>query len=256
MAKTKKEKEVLLLKTFSVHETDRKVVRHLKRAILSYKHLENMLNILLKKELDKIYLVPEKENRDFSMFNLLTNSVIMKAVLGNTAGKEATAETIALVNNYFGADEIFISAKQMVENINAHNMSMIVRRLCSDWNNAREKRALYFADRSAFTGEPRYPQQKKLSKVYQYSVPLEKAKFTLKRKNVLGINVYKKMIYTRFPTNDYIKDKIIQSMTVSLSHGNIYYNFSYVVPESEKQIAKATKNTKNKAVKEIGRAHV
>lgn len=252
MSKTKKEKEVLLLKTFSVHETDRKVVRHLKRAILSHKHLENMLNILLKKELDKIYLVPEKENRDFTMFNLLTNSVIMKAVLGNTAGKEATAETIALVNNYFGADEIFISAKQMVENINAHNMSMIVRRLCKDWDNARENRALYFADRSAFTGEPRYPQQKKLSKVYQYSVPVEKAKYSLKRKNVLGINLFRKMIYTRFPTNDYIKDKIIQSMTVSLSHGNIYYNFSYVVPESEKQTVNTTKNTKKKLGKEAG----
>ncbi len=49
MANIVKEKE-LKRKTFSIRERDAKVVRHAKNAIIQYKHLDNMLNIILKEE--------------------------------------------------------------------------------------------------------------------------------------------------------------------------------------------------------------
>lgn len=229
--KTDKKKS---LKTFTVHETDMKVVRHLKKAILSYKHLENMLNILLKTELDKIYEIEIIEDRDYSMFNLLLNPTIMKAVLSNTNGAEKTKDNIALVNDYFKDNELFKNAKEMGHILNDKNISMIVRRLSKDWNNIFDKRKEFFANPSAFTGVPQFPSAKKIAKVHQYSIPMEQDKFSLKRKNVLGLTVFKRMIYTRFRTNDYVSSKTIKSMTVSLSNGNIYYNFNYEVPKQDK----------------------
>ena len=229
--KTDKKKS---LKTFTVHETDMKVVRHLKKAILSYKHLENMLNILLKTELDKIYEKEIIEDRDYSMFNLLLNPTIMKAVLSNTNGAEKTKDNIALVNDYFKDNELFKNAKEMGYILNDKNISMIVRRLSKDWNNIFDKRTEFFANPSAFTGVPQFPSAKKIAKIHQYSIPMEQDKFSLKRKNVLGLTVFKRMIYTRFRTNDYVSSKTIKSMTVSLSNGNIYYNFNYEVPKQDK----------------------
>ena len=199
--KTDKKKS---LKTFTVHETDMKVVRHLKKAILSYKHLENMLNILLKTELDKIYEKEIIEDRDYSMFNLLLNPTIMKAVLSNTNGAEKTKDNIALVNDYFKDNELFKNAKEMGYILNDKNISMIVRRLSKDWNNIFDKRTEFFANPSAFTGVPQFPSAKKIAKIHQYSIPMEQDKFSLKRINVLGLTVFYRMIYTRFRTNDYV----------------------------------------------------
>jgi IS605 OrfB family transposase len=231
---TTKNDKKKILKTFTVHETDMKVVRHLKKAILSYKHLENMLNILLKTELDKIYEIEIIEDRDYSMFNLLLNPTIMKAVLSNTNGAEKTKDNISLVNDYFKDNQLFKSAKEMGHILNDKNISMIVRRLSKDWNNIFDKRKEFFANPSAFTGVPQFPSAKKIAKVHQYSIPMEQDKFSLKRKNVLGLTVFKRMIYTRFRTNDYVSSKTIKSMTVSLSNGNIYYNFNYEVPKQDK----------------------
>ena len=242
--KTDKKKS---LKTFTVHETDMKVVRHLKKAILSYKHLENMLNILLKTELDKIYEKEIIEDRDYSMFNLLLNPTIMKAVLSNTNGAEKTKDNIALVNDYFKDNELFKNAKEMGYILNDKNISMIVRRLSKDWNNIFDKRTEFFANPSAFTGVPQFPSAKKIAKVHQYSIPMEQDKFSLKRKNVLGLTVFKRMIYTRFITNDYVSSKTIKSMTVSLSNGNIYYNFNYEVPKQDK----VKKSSKVKKVQKV-----
>jgi len=43
-------KEKKNLKTFSIHETNVDMARFFKKAILTHKHLENMLNILVKQE--------------------------------------------------------------------------------------------------------------------------------------------------------------------------------------------------------------
>lgn len=221
------------LRTFTVHETDMKIVRHLKKAVKSYKHLENMLNITLKNEHNKIYDEESSCYNDYTIFNALLNPIIMKAVLSNTKGGENTKTKIALINDYFKDDKLFQNAKEMGLILNDKNISMIIRRLSKDWNNIIASRKDFFANPSAFTGEPKFPSTKKISKVSQYSIPLENSKFSFKRKNVLGITVFKKMIYTRFMNNEYVNSKKIKSMTVSMSNGNIYYNFNYVIPKED-----------------------
>ena len=114
---------------------------------------------------------------------------------------------------------------------------MIIRRLSKDWSN-------YFSALKDFnhgnpkglTGQPQYPKAKKLSQVFNYSLPLESDKFSLKKSNqgLLGITLGKKMCYvyighTGIESKHYFKDKVINNVTVSYSHGHIYYNFSYSI---------------------------
>jgi IS605 OrfB family transposase len=244
--KEEKSENIILHKTFSIHEKDLKIVRHAKKAIFDYKHLENMVNILLNNELKKVNSFENKDDRDYTIFNLLLNPIVMKAVISNNGGGEKTKTNIELINNYFVDNKIFIALKNMGNILNDKNISMIIRRLKKDWTNIFKRREEYFKDKSSFTGEPRFPKAKSLAKTYQYSIPLEESKFSLKRKNVLGLTLFKKQIHTRFKMNKYVNSKNIQSLVVSYSHGHIYYNFTYVETTKVNALNKKQKTFKRK----------
>ncbi|MDI6977121.1 transposase [Serratia sp. Se-RSBMAAmG] len=216
------------LKTFSLHEKNTKFVAIMKKAILRYKHLENMLNIILGKEAESIFALP-KVKRDFSFFNLLTNSIIMKAVISGNSGGEKTQGSIQKCKAFLSENhnELYQQMLSEGQQLNDKNISQIVTRLGKDWKNSFKNLSKYYANPGKFTGKPETPKTKKLSKVFNYSVPLEVSKFSLKKKDRLGINIWKKMEYVFFRDNDYIKNKRINNVTVALSHGHIYYQISY-----------------------------
>lgn len=224
MAETDKKQ----LKTFSLHEGNMKYVAMMKKAVLRYKHLENMLNIILGKEAEGIFALP-KEKRDFSFFNLLTNSIIMKAVISGNSGGEKTQGSIQKCKSFLTEkhNDIYLQLLSEGLQLNDKNISQIITRLAKDWKNSFKNLSKYYANPGKFTGKPETPKPKKLSKVFNYSVPLEVSKFSLKKKDRLGINIWKKMEYVFFRDNDYIKDKRINNVTVALLHGHIYYQISY-----------------------------
>ncbi len=236
-----KVKEKKYLKTFSIHEKDLSLVHQFSQIILQYKHLENILNILIAHEFNnKINNTIDLE-KSKKIFQLLLNKIIMKAVLKSNPGGQKTSHHIAQVNHYFNANhvnfELFNQAKVACLHLNDKNIGEIVGRLHKDWNN-------FFTALKKFKNnnnlqKPSYPKPKKLSKVYNYSVPLEVSKFSMARadKGLLGINLGNKMVYIKF--FNFNKDKLnnnkpqylnkkINSVTVSLSHGHIYYNLQYI----------------------------
>lgn len=243
--KPKKEKKIL--KTFSIHETNVDMARYFKKAILTYKHLENMLNILVKQECDHVFSSP-KEKRDFTYFNLLLNKMIMKAVICNNSGAEKTEKQIAMVNEYFKGNEIFNQMKELGNILNDKNISMIVERLKKDWKNSFSNLKNYHKKPSNFTGKPSIPKTKKIKLVYNYSVPLEPDKFSMK-KDCFGVTIYKKQKKVFLRDNEYVQNKNINGLTVSLSHGHIYYYFNY---EVEKVIKQDDFSLKNRPVKHAG----
>ena len=235
---SKKDKDNYNLKTFSLHETKRSIADSLKQQILDYKHFENMLLILMHKC---------QENKDYEILELLKNKVIMKAISQKTKGKEKTQENIQKVNSYFSNNELF---QNMIDfsksNLNGHNVSMLVERVKKDWNNSKKKRDEYFKNTSNFKGVPHFPKAKKLQKTYQYSIPLEASKFSLKKtKNYkLGFTLGKKQQHVYINVNNsYLKNKKIKALNVSLSHGHIYYNFTYA---EKKGLSKKRRNQKQK----------
>lgn len=209
------------LKTFSIHETKRSSADVLKTLILDYKHFENMLLILM----SQCY-----ENKRYDILNLLQNKVVMKAISQKLKGKDKTKENIQQVYSYFERHELFQSMIDFSKNkLNGHNCSMIVERLKKDWNNSKERRKDYFKNPSQFSGEPQFPKPKKLQKISNYSIPLESSKWSIFN-GYLGINLTKKQIKRKIGMDcDYLEDKIIKSITISLTHGHIYYNFNYIL---------------------------
>ena len=238
------------LKCFSIHETNVNVAHYFKKAILKHKHLENILNILLNNECDKIFSLP-KENRDFTIYNLLLNPMIMKAVISNCNGKDATNKQIKYVNDYFKDEPLLLSLKEIGTILNDKNISCIISRLKKDWQNAFKNLKAFYANPSAFNGKPSTPKAKKLSKVFNYSVPLEVSKFSMKHKDKFGVTIYKKSKKVFLRDNDYVKSKKINGITVSLSHGHIYYDFNYIVPEKQRNQT-LDHSLKNKPVKQSG----
>ena len=243
-------KEKKNLKSFSIHETNVDVAYYFKKAVLAHKHLENMLNILIKNECDKIF-ENEKDKRDFTLYNLLTNSMIMKAVICNCSGKDKTQNQIAFVNNHYKDDPLFLQIKKMGTILNDKNISNIVTRLKKDWKNSLDNLKLYYKNKSKFSGKPSTPSPKKLSKVYNYSVPLEVSKFSMKHKDSFGITIYKRSKKVFLRANDYVNSKKINGITVSLSHGHIYYDFNYRV-EKKRNHTNQDPMLNNRPVKQSG----
>ena len=236
-----KSKEKKYLKTFSIHEKDLSLVHQFSQIILQYKHLENILNILIAHEFNnKINNTIDLEGSK-KIFQLLLNKIIMKAVLKSNPGGQKTSHHIAQVNHYFNHNhvnfELFNQAKTACLHLNDKNIGEIVGRLHKDWGN-------FFTALKKFKinnnlQKPSYPKPKKLSKVYNYSVPLEVSKFSMAKadKGLLGINLGNKMVYVKFFNFNKNKlnnnkpqylNKKINSVTVSLSHGHIYYNLQYI----------------------------
>ena len=253
-----KVKEKKYLKTFSIHEKDLSLVHQFSQIILQYKHLENILNLLIAHEFNnKDNKVEVSKQKSKEMFSLLLNKIIMKAVLKSNPGGEKTSYNIAQVNNYFNSQhvnfELFNQAKLACFHLNDKNIGEIVGRLHKDWSNFFVTLKKFNSNKSNNNlQKPSYPKPKKLSKVYNYSVPLEVSKFSMAKadKGLLGINLGNKMVYVKFFNFNKNKlnnnkpqylNKKINSVTVSLSHGHIYYNLQYI---DEKQNLKD--NIKNK----------
>lgn len=216
------------LKTFFIHESDLSSVRFIKSYLFKYKHLENILNLLLKEQFElNQSLIDDALTEGKKAFSLLFNDKIMKAVLKGNSGKEATQHNISFVNSYFNNNNLFNQALSACFDLNDKNISMIVRRIRKDWSNFFSSLKLYSKNPSAFKGRPNYPKAKKLNKVFNYSVPLEKSKFSLNKEGLLGITLGKKIYRVYIGKSFYFKNKIINNVTVSYSHGHIYYNFTY-----------------------------
>jgi IS605 OrfB family transposase len=246
--KPKDDESKVYLKTFTIHERDKNTIRYMKKAILNYKHIENILNILLLNELKKNPFDPKEslkeKNKRFEIFNLLSNSMIMKAVISGNSGGEKTKDNIKKVNDYLKDNELFEPLKATYENVNDKALSMIITRLKKDWKNFFDNSKSWskLVEKSGLTGKPKHPKAKKLEKVSKYSIPLDKEKFGIS-KNYFGVTVFKKQKKIYYKNVDYLKDKTINNLTVSLSNGEIYYNFTYVEKpiESSFKVERQTK---------------
>ena len=121
-----KSKEKKYLKTFSIHEKDLSLVHQFSQIILQYKHLENILNILIAHEFNnKMNNTIDLEGSK-KIFQLLLNKIIMKAVLKSNPGGQKTSHHIAQVNHYFNDNhvnfELFNQAKTACLHLNDKNI--------------------------------------------------------------------------------------------------------------------------------------
>ena len=242
------DKELL---TFSILENNQKFIKLAKRAILDHKHLENMINILVAEQYNKhknIDTYDNINNQKWEIFHLLKNEYVMCPVLTSNTGGAATKNEVAKVNNYFKNHKIMQELKKLGQLLNGKNMKCIVKRLAKDWTNFTTNKTTWYTKgkASGLTGLPSYPKPKALELVNKYSIPMDNDKFSLKQRNLLGLNFYKKMKYTSLMENEYMADKKINNLTVCYKNRCVYYKFSYVYEEDKYIEIKPRKNRKSK----------
>jgi len=251
------DEDKLELKTFSVRERNPKIIRHAKKAIFTMKHLDNMINIIIaeeylyvKSKLSEDIIFEESDNV-WQVFSLLLDPQIMKGVLSNNTGGQSTKDRIKIINDYYKNNQLMQSAKSLYEYLNDKNISELLKRIKTNWENYFTNKKKWFTEKEAsgLTGCPQYPKPKKLKNVNQYSMQLSCDKFSLKRKNVLGLTFFKKQIQTRFLSNQYVNSKTIKSVNVSYSNGDIYYHFTY---EVDKKLIKQNNKRKLRNIKQAG----
>lgn len=212
--------------TFTLHIKDKGDKRALKKSVLDYKHLTNVLTILIS------HVAPETKGGSWRDFSLLANAVLMKAVLFNNPGGKKTSAQIALINTEFKDNTWLNTAKQLCEKscFNDKNVSMIIRRIKSEWDGFFTNIAQYRANPASFPGMPRPPRAKKLAKVTQASIPLEVSRFSLKKRHVIGVTLgrsQRKLRYSHKGMIDSVGAHHIKSVKVKLSNGEVYLQFTY-----------------------------
>ncbi len=246
---SKKAKKNLM--TFQVHETNEDKASMIKEWILHYKHLDNMLCLLIRQEYEIQWAIENKSLRDYTMVNLLLNAVIMKAVISSNTGGKKTSREIATVNAYFKDNPVFQQMKEHGQILNDKCSSMIVRRLRKDWMNYFKALKDFKVSPEKYFGLPQPPKPKRLCDTYNYSVPMEPDKFAMKVGS-FRITLGKRGFECFLGDCEYIADKKINGLTVSLYHGHIYYNFNYYAPAEELGLSHSLPRVSKEAGLDVG----
>ncbi|MEQ8171801.1 MAG: RNA-guided endonuclease TnpB family protein, partial [Candidatus Eremiobacterota bacterium] len=191
-----------------------------------YRHFENMLLILIKNNYN-LY----KEEKDTNDFNYLADYSVMRAVLRSTEGGKHK-EKADYVKEKYKDNQIMKDLITLSEELKIHNMSMIIIRVKGQF------KRFFKTVKTDKTSRP--PKPKKLSNLVEYSIPLDQISWSLKKENLLGVNLSDKMFYIYLKQDkliNIVKDlKNINSLTVCLSNNDIYLHFTYNYLREEKQI--------------------
>ncbi|MEH0790872.1 transposase [Vibrio parahaemolyticus] len=255
-----------LIGTFSIRLKSTQFKSKVKNGIFDYRHLENMLVILQNQATPTQEEKQTNPDAAWQWFNLLTNPVVMKAVLSGNSGGEKTAEQIARVNEQYKDNGLFAAMVEHAKKLNDKNCSMIVRRTKGQWKTFFSQVDEWSKNLSAFTlkygspDKPEPPKAKKLSRISNASLPLESSKFSIrqiKKKDHLCVTLRKKQIQIPLKHKGMITSvgvKNITSARLCYSNDSVYIDFTYrkvaVNPSTtdNKPVVKSNK----KAVKQAG----
>ena len=99
------------MRTFSIREKNERQRRKIKTFVLTYKHIENMLTLLIGETYDAV-LAQEPDKREWDLLNNLLNPIVMKGVLSRNTGGEKTRDSIELVNEQLGHHHLLKELKK------------------------------------------------------------------------------------------------------------------------------------------------
>ncbi|WIF95944.1 transposase [Caminicella sporogenes] len=218
------------IRTYKMRIKNKKFKSKVIDYIYKYRHFENMYIILLNQDY--------KQN--IGDFRLLTNYEIMRALFRRTTPKKLE-EKLTYIRNKYKNHQIMNDLIKLSKDLKIHNLVEIMKRVKAEYKG-------YFTKIKNGDYKARPPKPKKLSKLTNYTIPLDSYKgFSLKRKNQIGINLNNKMIRT------YINHKELEKVVVKLTKINtVHLNFSnnelyllFIYEKEEKEI-------KNKPYKSAG----
>ena len=219
------------LRTMKHRLKNRKDKKYILSSLLDYAQLNNLLLLLLNSTIPnkKNFKNEEDYSHQFKLWFNLSNKVIMKAILKGNHGGEKTKDVIAETLESFGDNEFLQSAITHCHErkINGHNASMLVARIKKDFNETFKK--IKKGEKASF------PRPKKLRHIYQFSLPFEPSKFSLKEKRHIRLTFFDKFKRVFFPREWKLNDDDINNITVGYYHSDIYISVSYNYDENKQK---------------------
>jgi hypothetical protein len=113
------------------------------------------------------------------------------------------SQQLEYLKNKYKDNQLWQTLKETAKNLKAHNVTKIVteiiKRVKANYKTYFTNLETYKQNPNLFTGMPKPPKAKKLLKITNYSVELDKytsLSFTkLEKENLTGINLFKSMVY-------------------------------------------------------------
>ncbi|WIF94504.1 transposase [Caminicella sporogenes] len=218
------------IRTYKMRIKNKKFKSKVIDYIYKYRHFENMYIILLNQDY--------KQN--IGDFRLLTNYEIMRALFRRTTPKKLE-EKLTYIRNKYKNHQIMNDLINLSKDLKIHNLVEIMKRIKAEYKG-------YFTKIKNRDYKARPPKPKKLSKLTNYTIPLDSYKgFSLKRKNQIGINLNNKMIrtYINHKELEKVVGKLTKINTVHLNFSNNELYLLFIYEKEEKEI-------KNKPYKSAG----
>ena len=216
------------LRTFSIRIKSDKLEKKLKNILLTYKHFENILLILINQNYN-LY----KDGKDTNDFNLLTSPQLMRNALYDYNSKHSAQ--IEYLKNKYKDNQLWNELKETAKKLKPHNLTYIIKRVKASFNTYFTSLELYKQNPSLFQGTPKPPKPKKLSKLTNYAVELDKycslSFARLKKENLVGINLSERMVYIHVDKRQVEKlteiDRLYSTRVV-YDNGDLYLQISYL----------------------------
>jgi len=186
-----KKEDITELGVFSIRINSKKIEKQLLSLLYKYRHFENMLLILIKVNYN-LYI----QGKDTNDFKYLTSKNILRNALFDYRSKN---KDVTYLKDKYKNNELWKSLKKVAQSLKSHNLVYVIDRVKTDYESYFTKLKLWKEDPNSFTGMPEPPKPKKISKLKNYSIELDKYNSLsfakLKSKNLIGINLSNKMIY-------------------------------------------------------------
>jgi len=106
---------------------------------------------------------------------------------------------VEYLKNKYEDNQLWNELKEIANKLKPHNLTYIIKRVKASFNTYFTSLELYKQNTSLFNGMPKPPKPKKLSKLTNYAVELDKycslSFVRLEKENLVGINLYDCMVY-------------------------------------------------------------
>jgi transposase, IS605 OrfB family, central region len=152
-----------------------------------------------------------------------------------TITNSKNSEQLEYLKNKYKDNHLWQTLKETAKNLKPHNIIEIIKRIKASYKTYFTNLEAYKQNPNLFTGMPKPPKPKKLSKVTNYSVELDKYNSLsfakLEKENLIGINLSKSMVYIHVDKRQVEKlteiDKLYSARLV-YDNGNLYLQISYL----------------------------
>jgi len=216
------------LRVFSIRIKNDKLEKELKHLLFTYKHFENILLILINQNYN-LY----KDGKDTNDFNLLTSPQLMRNALYDYNSMHSTQ--LEYLKDKYKDNQLWQTLKETAKKLKSHNVVEIIKRVKANFKTYFTNLEAYKQNPNLFTGIPKPPKPKKLSKITDYSVELDKHNslsfIKLEKENLVGINLPDHMVYIHIDRKQVEKltemSKLYSARLV-YDKGDLYLQITYL----------------------------